>query len=585
MSAGGSESISNGSRILKQDDSNLTSLAPAYSPKAEAKRILHVLCELKEELHLPRNLAELMKSIEFTSQYDTIYFPIPFKETETVAALKGLEALVVVALANLKYGERTRKVEVNLERTTCFLFQTYLSTIGGLGKYDVGVKARLKDTDLFEAQSDPYRRMSANLYATKTPNTYFHIHGSLEASTTLNMIGLPPYRRDLKTINEISDCIESHVQEFTLEELEAKNKDLRQAGVPALKYEEFVSMPHGKTNVELPPWSVTPLEKSTPPVSLPHDAPGEKPRVLSGIKILELCRVIAGPVITRILAEYGADVLKVTSPNLPDVPFFQVDVNMGKHCTDIDLKSADGREVFENLLLEADIVVDGYRPGSLEKLGYGPSALKELALKRNKGYVYVNENCFGYEGEWAYRAGWQQIADCATGIAWAQGKFMGLDEPVVPPFPISDYGTGAMGAIAALTGLYHRASSGGSWHAQVSLMHYDLFLFRMGQYSDIIQAQLRHRQWKAFFELRHNHSVDQVSGTVMKQMRLQYPWLFDPERYRERWESKQWKAEVSVVKPVAEIEGLKVEFRRASRPNGSDKPEWIFPDDEDTRLL
>lgn len=127
-----------------------------------------------------------------------------------------------------------------------------------------------------------------------------------------------------------------------------------------------------------------------------------------------MCRIIAGPVIARILAEYGADVLKVTSPNLSDVPFFQVDGNMGKRATDLDLKTPEGRRVFEKLLEEADIVVDGYRPGALEKLGYGAKALSEMAAKRGKGIVYVNENCFGYKGEWAGRPGWQQIADCVS---------------------------------------------------------------------------------------------------------------------------------------------------------------------------
>lgn len=127
-----------------------------------------------------------------------------------------------------------------------------------------------------------------------------------------------------------------------------------------------------------------------------------------------MCRIIAGPTVTRILAEYGADVLKITSPNLSDVPFFQVDGNMGKHAADLDLKTEAGRQEFEKLLADVDVIVDGYRPGALEKLGYGPNAMAALAEKRGKGIVYVNENCFGYEGEWAGRAGWQQIADCVS---------------------------------------------------------------------------------------------------------------------------------------------------------------------------
>lgn len=87
---------------------------------------------------------------------------------------------------------------------------------------------------------------------------------------------------------------------------------------------------------------------------------------------------------------------------------------MGKHATDLDLKSPEGRKIFETLLQEVDILVDGYRPGALDKLGYGAQALAEMGKKRGKGIVYVNENCFGYEGEWANRAGWQQIADCVS---------------------------------------------------------------------------------------------------------------------------------------------------------------------------
>lgn len=115
-----------------------------YSPRVEAGSIFDRLCDLGEELNLPKRYKALAKNAKFTSEKDTIYFPIPFKETETTSALKAVEALVATSLANLKYGESSRKIEINLEQTTCFLFQTYLSTIDGLGKYDVGIKAKLK---------------------------------------------------------------------------------------------------------------------------------------------------------------------------------------------------------------------------------------------------------------------------------------------------------------------------------------------------------------------------------------------------------------------------------------------------------
>jgi len=275
----------------------------------------------------------------------------------------------------------------------------------------------------------------------------------------------------------------------------------------------------------------------------------------------------------RTLAEYGAQVIKVTSPKLSDVPFFQVDGNTGKHTCDLDLKSPSGRRTFEQLLRTTDVVLDGYRPGSLERLGYGPQQLVELVKGRGKGIVYVAEDCFGPEGEWAGRPGWQQIADCVTGVAWAQGKFMGLDEPVVPPFPMSDYGTGCMGAIAALTGLLKRATEGGSWVGRTSLCQYDIFLLQLGLYNDDVQENIRKDHDEEFFGLRHADSVDEVGGRALRSMKRAHPELFDKHLMQTAF-SKGFNEEISWCRSPVTIEGLRVGFNRTSRPNGFDPPTW-----------
>ncbi|KAJ5662942.1 hypothetical protein N7507_003673 [Penicillium longicatenatum] len=554
-----------------------------YSPVLETSRIFSSLCDQSERLSLPEEVLANKDKVSFSTSHNEIYFPIPFKETETLAALKGVEGSVAAALADLRFGttEQPRSVQVSLEAATAFGCQAYMAKIDGLSKLDPKVKSKLKDTDLLAAQSNGYRRMSANLYKTKNPGEFYHIHGSLEATTTLNMIGLEGHRPDLTDYEEIIKVIEAQVQKYTVPELEAMNKERRQAGVPALKYEDFIKTPHGALNVQEPPWKVVKLQGDIAPTPFPATRPGSK-RILEGVKVLEMCRIIAGPTVARILAEYGADVLKITSPNLSDVPFFQVDGNMGKHAADLDLKTEAGRAEFEKLLEDVDVIVDGYRPGALEKLGYGPKAMAALAEKRGKGIVFVNENCFGYEGEWAGRAGWQQIADCVTGVAWAQGKFMGLETPAVPPFPISDYGTGCMGAIAALTGLYHRAKTGGSYHGQASLMHYDLLLFAVGQYSDEVQEKLRAAQPAEFFQLRHCDSVDRISSTVLKGMHKRFPHLYiEPgvesegrKSLTESWFSKAYGTDIEVVKPITVVQGVDNQFIRASRPNGSDRATW-----------
>jgi crotonobetainyl-CoA:carnitine CoA-transferase CaiB-like acyl-CoA transferase len=331
---------------------------------------------------------------------------------------------------------------------------------------------------------------------------------------------------------------------------------------------------------------VNTLESTSPPTPFPRLSPtASKPQILSGIKVLELCRIIAGPSIGKGLAEYGAQVIKLTSSNLSDVPFFQVDVNIGKHCVNLDLRSQEGRTAFEKLLADADVVLDGYRPGSLERLGYGPQQVVELTKARGKGIVYVAENCFGHVGPWANRPGWQQIADCATGIAWEQGWFMGLNEPVVPPFPMSDYGTGCMGTIAALTGLYKRAKHGGSYYGKTSLCQYDIFLLGLGTYAPQIQEQIKKMHDSSFFELRHHDSVDEVGKRAMKTMRRTHPELFDEEKHTKETWSKGFNANIKFVRPVVSIEGTWNGWLRQARPNGFDEPTWEAWEVENDMLM
>lgn len=241
-----------------------------YSSMAESSRVLDLLFTLVDGVSLPREAWAKRADIDFVASRDQPYFPVPFKETEVAAALKAVEAAVAALLADQADGEQTsRKITVNLEKTTAFLFQAYLAKIGGLGKLDAGVgkllKGRMptwprteyqvsgisgrrqltgrKDTDLLPAQSNPYRRMSANLYET-AEGQFYHIHGSLEASTTLRMLGLEAFRLDLKAHDDIVAVIEAAVKKHTVDELEALNKHHRQAGAKAYKHHEFLQTPH-----------------------------------------------------------------------------------------------------------------------------------------------------------------------------------------------------------------------------------------------------------------------------------------------------------------------------------------------------
>lgn len=558
----------NGVRIINQ---NMT----GYSQLVEAQRIFSSLLQ-DQNLPVPDEFKSLAQDVSFYNNSDSLVLPCRLKECEMAAALKGLEATAAVAIANLRYGVNDN-AKIDLQHALMFLFLTYLASVDGMTKLDKNVVSRLKQTDINEAQSITYRRMSANLYKTKDER-YYHIHGSLEASTTLNMIGLPAYEPELTEYEDVIKVIQGAVSKLDCDDLEALNTRNRQAGIEALTEEQFLETKHGKVILKEPYWTIESMEQETPPVAFACSTGTDKPKILQGIKILELCRIIAGPTIGRILAEYGAEVIKVTSPNLPDVPFFQVDVNVGKHTTSLNLKNEQDREIFEALLRDADVILDGYRTNAIERLGYGPSKIAEMAKSRKKGYIYGSENCFGFNGQWADRAGWQQIADCASGVAWIHGKSLGLDEPLIPPFPMSDYGTGCMVAIAVLTAIYKRARYGGSYWCKSSLVQYDLLLLKQGLYPDDLWKESLTQHDKEIFDLRYCDSVDKISSTCLRSMKRIKPELFDDtvseKKYMEEMDAPAFKGKIKVLKPVVEYSSTSVGFDCPSRPNGYDKPEW-----------
>lgn len=144
--------------------------------------------------------------------------------------------------------------------------------------------------------------------------------------------------------------------------------------------------------------------------------------------MLDASRAVAAPAISKVLAGLGADVLKISGPTLPDTAICMIDVNAGKRDIFIDLKTEKGMDKFRSLVKDADVFVDGFRPNALAKLGINSDSLREL----NGSLIHVRECCYGYEGPWAHRSGWQQIADALVGLTIVQGKFLGLNEPVQP---------------------------------------------------------------------------------------------------------------------------------------------------------
>jgi crotonobetainyl-CoA:carnitine CoA-transferase CaiB-like acyl-CoA transferase len=202
-------------------------------------------------------------------------------------------------------------------------------------------------------------------------------------------------------------------------------------------------------------------------------------RPLSGIKALDLTRILAGPITGRTLAEHGADVLMVSAPHLPQVWSYVADTSHGKRSCYLDLRDESERQTLLDLVKTADVFSQGYRPNKINQMGLGP---EELAGIR-PGLVYVSINCYGADGPFSHRAGWEQIAQIMTGIAAEGVQSSSCYRPKTLPAAANDYITGYLGAYGALLALARRAREGGSYHVRVSLCQTGMMIYDQGKVS------------------------------------------------------------------------------------------------------
>lgn len=199
-------------------------------------------------------------------------------------------------------------------------------------------------------------------------------------------------------------------------------------------------------------------------------------RPLDDIRVLDASHVIAGPVVARSLGEYGAQVLRVSSPAQPD-PIPQIlDTGIGKRNAYLDLRNAHDHATLIALARDADVFVESWRQGSLDRLGLSARHLAEF----RPGIIYVSVNAFGFEGPWHDRKGFDQMAQAATGICHTHAR--GGKPALVPTRLLNDYLTGHLGAAGVMQALALRARDGGSYHVKVSLARTAMWVQDIGQH-------------------------------------------------------------------------------------------------------
>lgn len=236
-----------------------------------------------------------------------------------------------------------------------------------------------------------------------------------------------------------------------------------------------------------------------PPRPLP---PGDRP--LSGLRVLDLTRVIAGPVCGRTLAAHGADVIRIASPHLPFIDWLVKDTGRGKLSAHVDLATAEGRAALRALLGEADVFVQGYRPGSIAAHGFAPA---DLARER-PGIVAVSLCAWGWEGPWSHRRGFDSLVQTASGYNHAETEAVSHppgrareptprqqrvgahgDEMLEMPCQTLDHGSGQLMAFGAMMARLRQAREGGSWHVRVALAATGRWLWGLGRVADGFSVQ------------------------------------------------------------------------------------------------
>jgi crotonobetainyl-CoA:carnitine CoA-transferase CaiB-like acyl-CoA transferase len=293
---------------------------------------------------------------------------------------------------------------------------------------------------------------------------------------------------------------------------------------------EWMALPHAKALAALPLVSIEKIGEAAPK---PWPA-GDRP--LAGLRVLDLSRVIAGPVAGRTLAVHGADVMLISSPDLPAIPWLTIDTGRGKLSSFAELRNEQGRQTLRDLLASADIFSQGYRPQALAALGFSPAQAAEI----NPGIVYVSLSAYGHAGPWAERRGFDSLVQTTTGFNHAEGEAAGVDGPKELPAQMLDHATGYLMAFGAMMAKARQAREGGSWHVRISLAQTGRWLWNLGR-------------------LANGLATEDYKGETVKPFIEEIPSGFGP---------------LSSVAHSAILSETPAFWARPAMPLGSHKPQW-----------
>ena len=384
--------------------------------------------------------AAALGQIKFTGAEPVL--PSSFAVGTAAAATIGAAALAAAELWRLRSGRR-QQVGVNMRHAAiAFRSERYLRVDG-------------KRPDEYHDELAGLYRCGDGRWARLHTNLPHHCAGLLK------LLGVPHDKA----------AVQRALDHMTAEGLEAAAAEAGLVVTACRSFAEWDAHPQGRAVATLPVFSIEKI----------GDAPPKKrdaaARPLSGVRVLDLTRIIAGPVCGRTLAAHGAEVLLVTAKHLPSMLPLVMDTGRGKLSASIDLREPDGRAILASLLPAADVFVQGYRPGAIAAHGFSP----QDAARLKPGIVYASLCAYGHEGPWANRRGFDSLVQTASGFNIAEAQAFGAARPKELPAQALDHATGYLLAFAVMTALKRQTEEGGSWHVRASLAQTSSWLRQLGR--------------------------------------------------------------------------------------------------------
>jgi len=448
---------------------------------------------------------ERARAVEITGGADPV-LPTPFRIGAAGAAALAATGLAAADLWELRSGRR-QQVAVDLRQAVASLRSGHYLQVNG---------AKVRED----------RNPVMGMYPAKNGRwSYIHANFPNHRAAALRVLGCEENREAVRKAVATWDALE----------LEEAIIDAGGAGGMVRNMAEWAQHPQAAAIASLPLMEIVKIGEA-PSEKLPA---GDRP--LSGIRVLDLTRVLAGPTCARTLAEHGADVLKITATHIAARDDQEYDTGHGKLSARLDLRQPAELNTLRGLVGQADIFSQGYRPGTLGNRGLSPEELAKL----RPGLVYVSLCAFSHMGPWASRRGFDTVVQNVSGITTRQGELFPGAEPGPQFYPVSaiDYLTGYLMAFGAMVALARRAKEGGSWLVRISLAQTGRWLVARGE----------------------------VPGAALKDVPKEFP-----QAALDRWsiDSDAPAGKLRHLGPTVQLSETKPYWARPSVPLGHNQPVW-----------